>query len=76
MGNIGSDEFMDFTVIGDAVNVASRLEGVNKVYGTTVIISQATYDQVKYRISARHLGSAELKGKDLRVEVYEPLDFL
>ncbi len=73
VGDIGSQDFMDFTVIGDSVNTAARLEKLNKTFGTTIIISKATYDLVKDHIEARYLGTVELPGKSQRVEVYEPL---
>lgn len=76
IGNVGSEDFMDFTVIGDAVNVASRLESCNKNYGTHIIMSATTYEKVKDRILARKLGLAKLKGKKAKVEIYEPLGFL
>jgi class 3 adenylate cyclase/CHASE2 domain-containing sensor protein len=76
IGNVGSVDFMDFTVIGDAVNVASRLESANKEYGTNIIISATTYEKVKDRIRARSLGEAAIRGKEGRTEIYEPLEFL
>jgi class 3 adenylate cyclase/CHASE2 domain-containing sensor protein len=76
IGNVGSEDFMDFTVIGDAVNVAARLEQLNKEYKAPVIISAATYHQVKDRIRTRYLGVVRLAGKDTDTEVYEPLELM
>jgi adenylate cyclase len=70
VGNIGSPQQMDFTVIGDMVNTAKRLEGLNKAYNTNILISQATYNYVKDKVETRFLGPAPIKGRHEPVPVY------
>ena len=74
VGNMGSTQRMDYTLIGDNVNLAARLEGTNKQYRTQIIISEYTYGLVKNKVVVRELDNIRVKGKNKPVLIYELID--
>ena len=73
IGTVGSDTTKSFTVIGDTVNIASRLEGVNKIYGTDLIINEDCFHLAEQDVEAREIDLLTVYGKTEPVRIYELL---
>lgn len=74
VGNLGSTDRMNYTIIGNSTNLASRLEGINKLYGTKIIISEDTYRRVSSDFFCRLLDYVSVKGQEKGYKLYELID--
>jgi adenylate cyclase len=71
VGNLGSTKRFDYTLVGDAVNAASRIESLNKDYHSHIIISGTTRNQLTMTVPTRDLGEVRVRGKDKPLQLYE-----
>lgn len=76
LGLAGTEKIMSYTAMGDAVNVASRLETSCSTYQKEIMISKSTYDAVKNKVEAIEVGKIKVKGKEEQIEVYEPISLV
>lgn len=76
LGLAGTDKIMSYTAMGDAVNVASRLETSCTTYNRDILIAKSTYEAAKDRITALEVGKISVKGKEEQVEVFEPIGLI
>ena len=74
LGNLGSAKRLSYTAVGDDVNTAARLEGINKLYGTGIMVSGVTARQIEGRIALRPVDRVIVKGKSQAVDVFTPCD--
>jgi class 3 adenylate cyclase len=71
VGNIGSRKRLEFTVVGDGVNVSSRLQGLNKEFGTTILVSETTFQALEGEFECRQMPEAALRGRAKELKFYE-----
>ncbi len=71
VGNIGSRKRLEYTVVGDGVNTSSRLQALNKEFGTTILISETTYEAIKGQFECRQMPDTQLRGKTKDLKIFE-----